>query len=101
MLEANWWSGCPARLGSGFHKRKLSRLEIAVPGHGCDTKALAKILSRPDFPAMTKVVAQVMTGNMGAQRVLLNNGFTCLGNCYCQQQDNQVDAKFYIKEITI
>ena len=45
-------------------------------GKGYATKALAKMLSQPDFPATASVVAQVMTENIGSQWVLLNNGFS-------------------------
>ena len=48
-------------------------------GKGYATQALAQMLSQPDFPATEIVVAQVMTENIGSQRVLLNNGFSCIG----------------------
>ena len=48
-------------------------------GKGYGTKALAQMLSQPDFSATASVVAQVMTENIGSQRVLLNNGFSCIG----------------------
>ena len=48
-------------------------------GKGYATQALAQMLSQPDFHATEIVVAQVMTENIGSQRVLLNNGFSCAG----------------------
>ena len=69
-------------------------------GQGYCTEALSKMLSLPDFPATSKIVAKVMIENIGSQRVLLKHGFTYTSDCYCQKQDNKVDAKFYTKEIT-
>jgi ribosomal-protein-alanine N-acetyltransferase len=48
-------------------------------GKGYATRALAQMLSQPGFSATASVVAQVMTENIGSQRVLLNNGFSCIG----------------------
>ena len=48
-------------------------------GKGYATRALAQMLSQSDFPATASVVAQVMTENIDSQRVLLNNGFCCIG----------------------
>ena len=53
-------------------------------GKGYGTKALAQMLSQPDFSATASVVAQVMTENIGSQRVLLNNGFSCIGKYHVQ-----------------
>ena len=55
-------------------------------GKGYATKALAQMLSQPDFPATASVVVQVMTENIDSQQVLLNNGFCCLGICHVQGQ---------------
>lgn len=70
-------------------------------GRGYCTEALSMMLSLPDFPATSKVVAKVMINNIGSQRVLLKNGFSYIGDCNCQKQDYEVDAKFYIKEMAI
>jgi ribosomal-protein-alanine N-acetyltransferase len=69
-------------------------------GQGYSTKALTKMLSLSDFPAVPKIVAKVMIENIGSQRVLLKCGFTYKSDCYCQKQGNKVDAKFYTKETT-
>ena len=66
-------------------------------GKGYATQALAQMLSQPDFPATEIVVAQVMTENIGSQRVLLNNGFSCAG----KYDDQRKVMKLYIKEIRI
>ncbi len=70
-------------------------------GQGFCSEALSMMLSLPNFPATSKIVAKVIPENIGSQRVLLKNGFSYISDCNCQKQDVEIDAKFYIKEITI
>ncbi|HBD24365.1 MAG TPA: hypothetical protein DC023_08015 [Oceanospirillaceae bacterium] len=61
---------------------------------GYATQTLAQMLSQPDFPATDSVVAQVMTENLGSQRVLLNNGFSCLGKYDVQGRSLDLYKKY-------
>jgi ribosomal-protein-alanine N-acetyltransferase len=70
-------------------------------GRGIGSRALQALLASAVFPADKAVVAKVMTGNTGSQKVLLNNGFSFVRDCAINKNGKNVKAKFFVKDNSI
>lgn len=66
-------------------------------GQGIATASVQMLLSDESFPETREVVAKVMNGNIGSERVLLNCGFEFLRECIVTKQGRKIDGRFFIK----
>lgn len=66
-------------------------------GNGICTKALELMLAEDSFPVDDRIVAKVMTDNIGSQRVLMKNGFSYCGSCNIHCRGTDLPSKLYEK----
>ena len=69
-------------------------------GQGICTKALSLLLSQDIFPETGRVVARVMEGNIGSERVLKKCGFTHSENCTLIKAGKQIKSKIFVYRAT-
>jgi len=65
-------------------------------GNGICTEALSMLLSQEFFPRGKVVVARVMEGNIGSERVLKKCGFTYSGNCSTNRFGKDIAGKLFV-----
>ena len=66
-------------------------------GRGIGSRALALLMLRPEFPSQTKVVAKVVSGNTGSEKVLHKNGFEFAGACTLTRMGEPVDGRLFVR----
>lgn len=66
-------------------------------GQGIATQALTMLLSSDNFPKVPKVVARIMDGNIGSERVLQKCGFKFETDCVITQPNRQIKGLFFSK----
>lgn len=66
-------------------------------GNGIATASLAMLLSSNNFPATSKIVAKVMEGNIGSEKVLLKSGFEFTAKCVISKYGREISGNFYTK----
>ena len=63
---------------------------------GICTKALSMLMSQDFFPKKCDVVARVMEGNIGSERVLQKCGFTLSENCTIKKSGKNFRGKLFV-----
>lgn len=66
-------------------------------GGGLCTQALSMLMSRDFFPRNCDVIARVMEGNVGSERVLQKCGFVYSGKCVVEKAGRQIKSKLFIR----
>jgi RimJ/RimL family protein N-acetyltransferase len=66
-------------------------------GRGVCTRALTGLMATVEFPASSDVVAKVMVGNTGSERVLLKCGFSFVEQCSIQRRGKDIEARFFVR----
>lgn len=70
-------------------------------GQGLCTEALTMLMSQDVFPKRSDVIARVMEGNIGSERVLQKCGFTLSTNCTIKKSDKEIEGKLFVNRAAI
>jgi len=70
-------------------------------GQGIGSKALSLFMKKDSFPQCNKVVAKIMEGNIGSEKVLLNNGFNFIEKCIVVKSGKKIDARYFERPIPV
>ena len=65
-------------------------------GQGICSKALCMLMSQDFFPKKGDVVARLMEGNIGSERVLQKCGFTLSENCTIEKSGKVFKGKLFV-----
>jgi RimJ/RimL family protein N-acetyltransferase len=70
-------------------------------GQGLCTEALTMLMSQDFFPKERDVIARVMEGNIGSERVLQKCGFTLFTNCTVKKSGKEIGGKLFVNRAAI
>lgn len=65
-------------------------------GQGLCTRALSMLMCQDFFPKKCDVVARVMEGNIGSERVLQKCGFSFSGNCTIEKSGKNFNGRVFV-----
>ncbi len=69
-------------------------------GRGICTEALSMLMSQDFFPTGCEVVARVMEGNIGSEKVLQKCGFTFRKYCTIKKLGKEIRGKLFVYRAT-
>jgi len=67
-------------------------------GKGVATQALQALLSADFFPEDDRVVARIMEGNIGSERVLEKCGFKLIESCIIECRGQSIASRLFIRQ---